>query len=162
MSTLHAPRVLFLDEPTAGVDVRNRGLFWEVIQEEAQAGVTVFVTTHFLEEVAYCDWVCFIDAGRVIADDTPENLRRRYGGRTRVDVDLPPEMRARAAERLGTLEGAATPTATGWVLELDALDPPAFATLRALADVCPQARVRIAEVSMADVFRQVLTAGGQA
>jgi ABC-2 type transport system ATP-binding protein len=48
LSILHQPRVLFLDEPTAGVDVHNRGLFWELIQEEAEAGVTVFVTTHFL------------------------------------------------------------------------------------------------------------------
>src|SRR5439155_1224292 len=50
LATLHRPRVLFLDEPTAGVDVRSRGLFWELIQDEADAGVTVFVTTHFLEE----------------------------------------------------------------------------------------------------------------
>ncbi len=78
LSTLHQPRVLFLDEPTAGVDVHSRGLFWELIQEEAAAGVTVFVTTHFLEEVDYCDWVCFIDAGRLIANATPEALRQRY------------------------------------------------------------------------------------
>src|SRR5438477_66848 len=64
VSTLHRPRVLFLDEPTAGVDVRSRGLFWELIQDEARAGVTVFVTTHFLEEVDYCDRVSFIDSGR--------------------------------------------------------------------------------------------------
>ena len=56
LSMLHGPRLLFLDEPTAGVDVRSRGLFWALIQEEAASGVTVFVTTHFLEEVDYCDW----------------------------------------------------------------------------------------------------------
>src|SRR6266403_342080 len=56
LSTLHQPRVLFLDEPTAGVDVHHRGLFWELIQDEAEAGVTVFVTTHLLEEADYCDW----------------------------------------------------------------------------------------------------------
>ncbi len=58
LATLHEPRLLFLDEPTAGVDVASRGLFWELIQDEADAGVTVFVTTHFLEEVDYCDRVC--------------------------------------------------------------------------------------------------------
>ena len=63
VATLHRPRVLFLDEPTAGVDVHNRGRFWELIQEEAEAGVTVFVTTHFLEEAEYCDWVSLIDRG---------------------------------------------------------------------------------------------------
>jgi ABC-type multidrug transport system ATPase subunit len=57
LATLHQPRVLFLDEPTAGVDVESRGLFWDRIAEEAERGVTVFVTTHFLEEVEYCDWV---------------------------------------------------------------------------------------------------------
>src|SRR6185503_17309065 len=67
LSTLHAPRVLFLDEPTAGVDVHSRAAFWEFIQEESDAGVTVFVTTHFLEEVEYCDCVSFIDTGRLIA-----------------------------------------------------------------------------------------------
>jgi ABC-2 type transport system ATP-binding protein len=55
LATLHQPPVLFLDEPTAGVDVESRGLFWDVIQDEAAHGVTVFVTTHFLEEVDYCD-----------------------------------------------------------------------------------------------------------
>ena len=69
---LHEPRVLFLDEPTAGVDVRSRGLFWEAIQDEAARGVTVFVTTHFLEEADYCDRVSFIDAGRLVADATPD------------------------------------------------------------------------------------------
>ena len=63
LATLHEPRLLFLDEPTAGVDIHNRGLFWELIQDASRAGVTVFVTTHFLEEVEYCDWAAFIDAG---------------------------------------------------------------------------------------------------
>ena len=54
VATLNQPRVLFLDEPTAGVDVYNRALFWDLIQEEADTGVTVFVTTHCLEEVDYC------------------------------------------------------------------------------------------------------------
>jgi ABC-2 type transport system ATP-binding protein len=87
LSTLHQPRVLFLDEPTAGVDVRNRGLFWELIQEEADSGVTVFVTTHFLEEVDYCDHVAFIDAGRLIADASPAELRQRYSEGYQVDLE---------------------------------------------------------------------------
>src|SRR5437016_4186542 len=76
VATLHRPRLLFLDEPTAGVDVHNRARFWEIIQEEAEAGVTVFVTTHFLEEADYCDWVSFIHRGRLIADAPPEEPRR--------------------------------------------------------------------------------------
>src|SRR6266478_8473415 len=72
VSIMHRPRLLFLDEPTAGVDVRSRALFWELIQEEGEAGATIFVTTHFLEEADYCERVCFIDAGRLIADAPPE------------------------------------------------------------------------------------------
>src|SRR6059036_1131006 len=101
LSTLHQPRVLFLDEPTAGVDVHHRGLFWEIIQDEAQAGVTVFVTTHFLEEADYCDWVCFIDAGRLIADAAPETLRQQYADGYRVEIDVPPDVRTRVAGELG-------------------------------------------------------------
>src|SRR5213594_3625531 len=109
LATLHRPRVLFLDEPTAGVDVRSRGLFWDLIQ--AGAGVTVFVTTHFLEEVEYCDWAAFIDAGRLIANATPEALRQRYSDGYRVEVTLPAAARDAAAGALGPLAGevAATP-----------------------------------------------------
>ena len=80
LAILHRPRVLFLDEPTAGVDLAGRALFWELIQEQADQGRTVFVTTHFLEEAEYCDRVSFIDAGRLIADATPAELRERYSG----------------------------------------------------------------------------------
>src|SRR5262249_7621785 len=97
LSTLHAPRLLFLDEPTAGGDVRSRPLFWELM--EAAAGVTVFVTTHFLEETDYCDWVCFINEGRLIADAAPEDIRRRYSGGYRVEI----EGAAMEADRLAPL-----------------------------------------------------------
>ncbi len=104
LSTLHRPRVLFLDEPTAGVDVHNRELFWELIQEEADDGVTVFVTTHFLEEADYCDWVCFIDRGRLTADAPPEELRRRFseGYRVRLSTE------AREAAPGGLVAGHST------------------------------------------------------
>jgi ABC-2 type transport system ATP-binding protein len=80
LATLHRPRILFLDEPTAGVDVHNRALFWERIQEEADGGVTVFVTTHFLDEAEYCDRVAFIDQGKLVADASPADLRRELTG----------------------------------------------------------------------------------
>src|SRR5437667_106140 len=128
LATLHRPRVLFLDEPTAGVDVRSRGLFWDLIQDEAGAGVTVFVTTHFLEEVEYCDWAAFIDAGRLIANATPEALRQRYSDGYRVDVAVPDAGRSAAAATLGPVgETAATPE--GFTLRVPALDPPVLAAL---------------------------------
>ena len=85
LATLHEPRLLFLDEPTAGVDVASRDLFWQIIQDEADAGRTVFVTTHFLEEVEYCDHVSFIADGRLVANATPEELRAANSDGYRID-----------------------------------------------------------------------------
>ena len=123
LSTLHQPRVLFLDEPTAGVDVENRLRFWELIQEEAAAGVTVFVTTHFLEEVEYCDWVCFIDAGRLIANAPPSEIRRRYSEGYRVQIALPAGERAAARALLERLGTTALETADGLDVRAKRLDP---------------------------------------
>ena len=154
LATLHRPRVLFLDEPTAGVDVRSRGLFWDLIQDEAGAGVTVFVTTHFLEEVEYCDWAAFIDAGRLIANATPEALRQRYSDGYRVDVAVPDAARTAVAATLGPVgETAATPE--GFTLRVPALDPPVLAALDRL--VATGARLDIRQPAMTDVFRRVLT-----
>src|ERR1700687_637078 len=155
LSILHQPRVLFLDEPTAGVDVHSRGLFWELIQEEAQAGVTVFVTTHFLEEVDYCDWVCFIDAGRLIANAEPETLRRRYSDGYRVEVEVPSAERARVLHALGAAPTAIEHAPAGFRFRVPALESEFLATLnRAVAD-CPDARVRIEQPQMTDIFRRV-------
>src|SRR4029453_4365858 len=91
LSMLHEPRVLLLDEPTAGVDVRSRGLFWEAIQDEWAGGVTVLVPPHFLGEVEYCDWVSLIDAGRLIADASPRELRRRFSDGYHIAIATPPQ-----------------------------------------------------------------------
>jgi drug efflux transport system ATP-binding protein len=157
LATLHRPRVLFLDEPTAGVDVRSRGLFWELIQDEAGAGVTVFVTTHFLEEVDYCDWVSFIDAGRLIADAAPEELRRRYSAGYRIEVEVAPADRPRVAARLGP---EAAETSAGLQLTVPALDAGVLATLDALARENGGAHVRIEQPPMTDIFRRVLAGTG--
>src|SRR6185503_10348702 len=112
LSTLHRPRVLFLDEPTAGVDLHNRLLFWDRIREEAATGVTVFVTTHFLEEVEYCDWACFIDAGRLIANAHPSEIRRQFSDGYRVTLTLPLDART-AATALLAAHGALVTTEDG-------------------------------------------------
>jgi ABC-2 type transport system ATP-binding protein len=156
LSTLHRPRVLFLDEPTAGVDVRSRALFWEVIQDEAEAGVTVFVTTHFLEEVEYCDWVSFIDAGRLVADAAPEDLRERYSAGYVVEVALPAAARAAAAALLAAAGLAVVTTAGGLRASAPALARPELAALERLVAAHPEARVRIEQPQMTDVFRRVL------
>ena len=74
-AVLHEPAVLFLDEPTSGVDPRARRQFWEVIRELAQRGTTVFVSTHYMEEAEYCDRLAFMNRGRVVAMGTPAELR---------------------------------------------------------------------------------------
>ncbi|MCW5890797.1 MAG: ABC transporter ATP-binding protein [bacterium] len=161
VSMLHAPRLLFLDEPTAGVDVRSRALFWEVIHEEASRGVTVFVTTHFLEEVEYCDWVSFIDAGRLVADATPEALRERFSDGYRVTVTLPAPDRDAAAARLRDAGFTVTGDADGLVAHAPGLGDARLAVLAALQHATPGA-VRIEQPSMLDVFRRVLESAAAA
>jgi ABC-2 type transport system ATP-binding protein len=73
---LHEPEILFLDEPTSGADPLARREFWQRITALAERGVTVIVTTHFMEEAEYCDEVAIMDAGRVLAEGTPAEIRR--------------------------------------------------------------------------------------
>ena len=74
---IHEPEILFLDEPTSGVDPLSRRAFWAQIGELAEQGVTVLVTSHFMEEAEYCDRLCLIYRGRTIAMGTPDDLKRR-------------------------------------------------------------------------------------
>lgn len=78
---LHAPRVLFLDEPTVGLDPQTRRAIWEhVIRLRDEQGVTVFMTTHYLDEAEYCDRIAIIDHGEIVALGSPEELKRKVGG----------------------------------------------------------------------------------
>jgi ABC-2 type transport system ATP-binding protein len=162
VATLHRPRVLFLDEPTAGVDVHNRALFWELIQEEAEAGVTVFVTTHFLEEADYCDWVSFIDRGRLIANATPEELRRQFSEGYRIDIEVAPELRERVRERLGAVTSPIEQTERGLRLRSPLLDADLLRQLERIAAETSQAHIEITQPAMTDVFRRVLAGAGAA
>lgn len=161
VATLHRPRVLFLDEPTAGVDVHNRALFWDLIQEEAATGVTVFVTTHFLEEVDYCDWAAFIDAGRLIANAAPEDLRQRYSDGYRIRVELPEAALVADAAALRAA-GFSWRGVDGAVeLTVEALGPDALARLAQVVEG-HGARVQIEQPAMADVFRRLIAVGAAA
>ncbi len=75
---LHEPPILFLDEPTSGVDPRGRREFWEEIYDLSSSGRTVMVTTHFMDEAEYCDRIAIMSAGRLIDLDTPEKIRDKY------------------------------------------------------------------------------------
>ena len=74
---LHEPDIVFLDEPTSGADPLARREFWRRITALAEQGVTVIVTTHFMEEAEYCDRVVILDAGRLLVQGTPAEIRRR-------------------------------------------------------------------------------------
>ena len=73
---LHEPKVLFLDEPTSGVDPAARQHFWELIYDLADAGIGILVTTHYMDEALFCDRIALMHAGKVIAQDTPQNLQQ--------------------------------------------------------------------------------------
>jgi ABC-2 type transport system ATP-binding protein len=75
---LHKPQVLFLDEPTSGVDPISRRNFWDLIYQLAAEGVTVFVTTHYMDEAEYCDRLAMIYRGELVAIGTPEELKTKY------------------------------------------------------------------------------------
>ena len=76
---VHFPKVLFLDEPTTGLDPQTRASVWEYIQAiQKQKGITIFLTTHYLEEAEICDSVAIIDHGKIVAHDTPYELKKRY------------------------------------------------------------------------------------
>ncbi len=76
---LHRPRILFLDEPTSGVDPITRRHFWSFIGQLAGEGITVFVTTHYMDEAEYCDSLCIMVDGKVAALDRPDAMKRHFG-----------------------------------------------------------------------------------
>jgi ABC-2 type transport system ATP-binding protein len=78
VAVFHEPRIVFLDEPTGGVDPITRRQFWEMIYETAARGITVFVTTHYMDEAEYCDRVSIMSDGKIVALDTPAELKRQY------------------------------------------------------------------------------------
>lgn len=78
VALLHEPRIVFLDEPTSGVDPLTRRQFWDLIYEASHEGVTLMVTTHYMDESEYCDRVSIMVDGRMDALDTPHNLKKQF------------------------------------------------------------------------------------
>ena len=78
VSLLHDPQIIFLDEPTGGVDPITRRQFWEMIYREAHKGKTIFVTTHYMDEAEYCDRVSIMVEGKIETLDSPKNLKTQY------------------------------------------------------------------------------------
>ena len=88
VAIMHDPKIVFLDEPTGGVDPVTRRQFWEMIYEASHNGITVFVTTHYMDEAEYCNRVSIMVDGRIDALNTPENLKKQYGVNSMNDVFL--------------------------------------------------------------------------
>lgn len=86
VAVVHDPRIVFLDEPTGGVDPITRRQFWELIYRAADRGITVFVTTHYMDEAEYCDRVSIMVDGRIEALDAPSQLKTNFGVATMDDV----------------------------------------------------------------------------
>ncbi len=105
-AVLHRPRIVFLDEPTSGVDPLSRRRFWDWIEAMSQEGVTVFVTTHYLDEAEHCHRLALIHAGRLAALGTVSELKQVFAGRAVFEITPP-----RVAEALEALGGER------WVLE---------------------------------------------
>lgn len=88
VAIFHNPKIVFLDEPTGGVDPITRRDFWEMIYEASNAGITVFVTTHYMDEAEYCDRVSIMDRGKIEGLDTPGGLKRQFNANNMDEVFL--------------------------------------------------------------------------
>lgn len=102
-AVLHEPPILFLDEPTSGVDPISRRHFWDLIQDLAAGGVTILITTHFMDEAEFCGRIGFISGGRMVAMDAPSGLKRQAVEEDLFDVALVEFRNAR--EQLLAVEG---------------------------------------------------------
>jgi ABC-2 type transport system ATP-binding protein len=106
-AVLHEPPILFLDEPTSGVDPLSRRTFWDLIYRMASGGTTVFVTTHYMEEAEYCDRLALMNRGRLIALDAPAAIRERLDAPI-LEIELGEPLRGlELIERVAGVERAA-------------------------------------------------------
>jgi ABC-2 type transport system ATP-binding protein len=87
-ATIHEPKLIFLDEPTSGVDPNARRQFWELLYELANTGVTLFVTTHYMDEATHCNRLAFIYRGNIIADGTPQEIKAKLSADTILQLEV--------------------------------------------------------------------------
>ena len=150
-AVIHEPELLFLDEPTSAVDPESRRDFWEKLFELADAGTTLLVSTHYMDEAERCHRLAILDRGVLVADGSPGDLTGALAGRT-LSVQAPDPRRARAA--LADVPGVASVAQIGNHLRV-LLDAPAEAPARvesALRQAGLQARVEPVAPSLEDVF----------
>jgi len=145
---LHGPAVVFLDEPTAGLDPQSRLALWEIIQALHAAGQTVFLTTHYMEEAdRFCDRVAVMDHGGILALDTPTNLKRSLRAGVSVSVRAEGDVE-RLADQLGAVDGATGAWAKDGAvrLHLDSAD----GALGKILTAAEQGGFRVTDVSVSE------------
>jgi ABC-2 type transport system ATP-binding protein len=160
-AVLHRPPIVFLDEPTSGVDPISRRQFWELIQEMAADGMTVFVTTHYMDEAEYCNRLILINRGRIVAAGSPRELRQRamQGDVLRVEC----EPLGLALELLQTAPDVVETAVFGNTLHL--IVPHAASAMAGLRSYLAQHHVTVTKLeqirpSLEDVFVSLATRQG--
>jgi len=155
---LHEPPIVFLDEPTGGVDPLSRREFWSLIDRLSASGVTVLVTTHYLDEAEHCHRLAIIHGGRLAAIGTTDDLKRVFAGRAIVEIRAAnPVETMRSLDRMPGIEKTSVfGTAVHAVLEGDARDAVATLTQRLEAAGVEVTSVTVVEPSLEDVFLEVV------
>lgn len=150
---LHEPPIIFLDEPTSGVDPGTRRVFWDLIYTLADQGVTVFVTTHYMEEAEYCNRIGLMDQGRLIALGSPAELKGRHLSGTIFEVTTPDVLAA--MEALAVAKAVRDTAVFGRALHVrldKGIDAHAFLSLLLASVGLPIEKIRPIEPTLEDVF----------
>jgi ABC-2 type transport system ATP-binding protein len=130
LGVIHSPQVLFLDEPTAGLDPQSRARMWQEVRRLRDEGMTIFLTTHYLDEAdALCDRISIIDGGLIVAEGTPSALKREISGDV-IIVDLAGPQTAGTADPAALLDGSNVLTEQPYVHSCETIDT----TLRLYVD----------------------------
>jgi ABC-2 type transport system ATP-binding protein len=130
LGVIHSPQVLFLDEPTAGLDPQSRARMWQEVRRLRDEGMTIFLTTHYLDEAdALCDRISIIDGGLIVAEGTPAALKREISGDV-IIVDLAGPQTAGTADPAALLDGSNVLTEQPYVHSCETIDT----TLRLYVD----------------------------
>jgi ABC-2 type transport system ATP-binding protein len=156
-AVLHEPPILFLDEPTSGVDPASRRDFWEMIGTLADRGTTVFVTTHFMDEAEHCDELALIYGGKIVAAGSPSQLKREHVSQALLELECGDLMAAYAAlKRVPAIGGVAL---FGNALHITADDEAAARAAIAASGIAVRRLERI-EPSLEDAFVAIIEEQG--
>jgi ABC-2 type transport system ATP-binding protein len=160
---LHEPRILFLDEPTGGVDPVSRRHFWRLIDELSRAGVTVLVTTHYLDEAEYCHRIAIIHTGRLAAIGSTRDLKRVFAARPVMELHAErPVETMRALDGMPEVEKSSLfGTAVHAVLRTGQL-PPEMLSRRLASRGLNVRSIEMVQPSLEDVFLDVVEKAGRA